>query len=312
MRRPRPSRTRAFPGWLWPQRVDDRGPGRPDEPALHAGQRPEPPPGRFISRGAVCDSFWSEQFLGLRRLFEGDLPAAHEARKASEADLESLTVLPSFPGHPTGALLALRSGSRPQRQRAALMSLDRTGTLDGVVRQVDLSPLYAPLRAQQPLQNIEGAFVNVDHLCLLQRGHATEPINAVIRFDWSAIQAWLRGAGSAPAPLSSTPFDLGTLDGVPLCFTDGATLPDGAWVFCAAAEQTSDNYADGPRRGSAIGIVGADDRLRLLMPLSKPCKTEGIAAIVEHGRLDLLLVTDADDRESPGLLLGASLPYQQP
>jgi hypothetical protein len=68
----------------------------------------------------------------------------------------------------------------------------------------------------------------------------------------------------------------------------------------------------GPCRGSAIGIVGADDRLRLLMPLSKPCKTEGIAAIVEHGRLDLLLVTDADDRESPGLLLGASLPYQQP
>jgi len=101
--------------------------------------------------------------------------------------------------------------------------------------QVDLSSLYAPLRAQHPLQNIEGAFVNVDHLCLLQRGHATEPINAVIRFDWSAIQAWLRGAGSAPAPLSSTPIDLGTLDGVPLCFTDGATLPDGAWVFCASA-----------------------------------------------------------------------------
>ena len=32
-----------------------------------------------------------------------------------------------------------------------------------------------------------------------------------------------------------TPIDLGTLDGVPLCFTDGATLPDGAWVFCASA-----------------------------------------------------------------------------
>jgi hypothetical protein len=74
----------------------------------------------------------------------------------------------------------------------------------------------------------------------------------------------------------------------------------------------TDESMRGPCRGSAIGIVGADDRLRLLMPLSKPCKTEGIAAIVEHGRLDLLLVTDADDRESPALLLGASLPYQQP
>ncbi len=248
----------------------------------------------------------------LRRLFEGDLPAAHEARKATKADLESLTVLPPFPSNPMGALLALGSGSRPQRQRAALMSLDRTGTLDGVVRQIDLSPFYAPLREQHPLLNIEGAFVSAGHLCLLQRGHGSDPINAVIRFDWGATQAWLRGAGSAPPPLSSTLIDLGTLDGVPLCFTDGATLPDGAWVFCAAAEQTSDNYADGPCRGSAIGIVGADDRLRLLMPLSKPCKTEGIAAFVEHGRLDLLLVTDADDRELPTLLLEASLPYQQP
>jgi hypothetical protein len=148
----------------------------------------------------------------LRRLFEGDLPAAHEARKATKADLESLTVLPPFPGHPTGALLALGSGSRPQRQRAALMSLDREGALDGVVRQIDLWPLYAPLREQHPLLNIEGAFVNVGHLCLLQRGHAAEPVNAVIRFDWDATQAWLRGASIPDADRLGQLFACGHAD----------------------------------------------------------------------------------------------------
>ena len=51
----------------------------------------------------------------LRRLFEGDLPAAHEARKATKADLDSLTVLPPFPSNPMGALLALGSGAGSAR-----------------------------------------------------------------------------------------------------------------------------------------------------------------------------------------------------
>ena len=136
----------------------------------------------------------------LRGLFEGDLPATNEARKAAKADLESLTVLPPFPGNPTGALLALGSGSRPQRQRAALISLDRAGALDGIVREIDLSALYAPLRQLHPLLNIEGAFVNSGHLCLLQRGHAGDPVNALIRFDWDRVQRWLQDFGRMPGP----------------------------------------------------------------------------------------------------------------
>lgn len=243
----------------------------------------------------------------LQPLFAGALPATHGARKAAKPDLESLTWLPPFAGHPQGALLALGSGSRPQRQRAVLLPLDTAGTLREPVFEIHLSPLYAPLALQHPQLNIEGAFVCGDRFCLLQRGNAATPVNALIVFDWSATKAWLCGQQPAPPPLSSARFALGELDGVPLCFTDGTALPGGGWVFSAAAEASGDNYADGPCRGSAIGLVADDGRLRGLWPVSLRCKVEGIAVTVEHEVLHLLLVTDADDRGTPAALLSATL-----
>ncbi|MFG6414074.1 DUF6929 family protein [Roseateles sp. DC23W] len=241
------------------------------------------------------------------RLFSGELPDEPKVRKAAKPDLEALAHLPPWPRCPQGALLALGSGSRPQRQRAALLAFDAAGEIQGAVRDVDLSPLYAPLHERHAQLNIEGAFVVADCFCLLQRGNQASPVNGLISYDWRAIQGWLDGAGQAPEPLSTTRHDLGDIDGVPLCFTDGAALPDGCWVFCAAAEASDDNYADGPCRGSAVGAVAADGRLLGVWPLSLRCKAEGIAATVENGVLRLLLVTDPDDRDEPALLLSASL-----
>lgn len=248
----------------------------------------------------------------LRRLFAGDLPQAHKARKAAKPDFETLVPLPPMEGHAQGALLALGSGSRPQRRRGALMGLDGAGELQGAVREIDLAPLYEPLRARHALLNIEGAFVSGGSFCLLQRGNAKAPANVLIAYDWPAVHAWLGGAAPAPEPVSSTAYELGGIDGVPLCFTDGAALPGGGWVFCAAAEATDDNYADGACRGSAVGVVAADGRLRALLPLSPACKAEGITARVESGALHLLLVTDADDRSAAALLLSAQLRDPRP
>ena len=86
-----------------------------------------------------------------------------------------------------------------------------------------------------------------------------------------------------------------------------AALPGGGWVFCAAAEASDDNYADGPCRGSAVGVVAADGRLLGVWPLALRCKAEGIAVTVENSALQLLLVTDPDDRDEPALLLSATL-----
>lgn len=243
----------------------------------------------------------------LHRLFDGELPGKPKARKAAKPDLEALAQLPPFHGCPHGALLALGSGSRPQRHRAALLALDEAGDLQATVREIDLASLYEPLHAEHEKLNIEGAFVSAGSFCLLQRGNSADAANVLIAFDWPAVQAWLSGTSPAPGPLNSTSYDLGDIDGVPLCFTDGAALPGGGWVFCAAAEATDDSYLDGPCGGSAVGVVAADGRLLGVWPLSLRCKAEGIAVIVENGVLQLLLVTDPDDRDEPALLLSATL-----
>jgi hypothetical protein len=44
--------------------------------------------------------------------------------------------------------------------------------------------------------------------------------------------------------------------------------------------------------------------------LSLVCKAEGLAVGVQAGQLQALLVTDADDRALPALLLSATLPLR--
>jgi len=244
----------------------------------------------------------------LIRLFDEELPLPHKARKAAKADCEALLVLPAFGHYPCGALMAMGSGSRRSRQRAALVALAASGEPQGPTRTIDLAPLLEPLRDLIPDLNVEGAFLQGETLCLLQRGNGRPAINARIDLSWRHVQAWLAAAGPAPRPTSITPFSLGAIDGVPLTFTDGAALPGGDWLFSAAAEDTSDTYLDGFCAGSAIGIVDSGGTVRTLKQLSLTCKVEGIAASATVHSIDLLLVTDADDRSQPALLLSASMP----
>ena len=243
----------------------------------------------------------------LLALFDGELPTRHRARKAAKPALESLTVLPAFSGHPCGALLAVGSGSRSNRQRAVCIGLDAHGMLAGTPQHFDFTSLFDALREHISDVNIEGAFIDGADFCVLQRGNAGSPVNACLRWSWHEIQAWLRAAGPVPAIASISHFDLGHLGGVPLGFTDAAALPGGGWVFCAAAEDTDNSVADGHCEGSAVGWVDAADVLRFLQPLSLNCKAEGIAALVDGATAKLLLVTDGDDRDTAAWLLAATL-----
>jgi hypothetical protein len=240
-------------------------------------------------------------------IFSGKLPLRHKARKAAKPDCEALLVLPAFAGYPHGALMAMGSGSRPSRQRAALLALDAAAETQGPARTVDLAPLLAPLHELIPDLNIEGAFVQGDVFALLQRGNSGSAINARIDLSWHGLQRWLIEAGPAPKPAAITRFALGAIDGVALSFTDGAPLPDGEWLFSATAEDTSDTYNDGRCVGSAVGLIDAGGTIRLLERLSRVCKVEGITASVAGETIDLLLVTDADDRRQPAQLLSAEL-----
>ncbi len=240
-------------------------------------------------------------------IFGDEQPVHHQARKAAKPDCEALLVLPAFAGYPQGALMAMGSGSRPSRQRGVLLAIDGAGEIHEPARTVDLAPLLAPLLNLIPDLNIEGAFVCGENFSLLQRGNGASAINARISFSWNGVQRWLAGVGPAPKPVSTTRFELGAIDGVALSFTDGAALPGGDWLFSAAAEDTSDTYNDGRCAGSAIGLVDAGGTIRMLQRLSLNCKVEGIAAAVAGKTINLLLVTDADDRLRPALLLSAAL-----
>jgi hypothetical protein len=94
---------------------------------------------------------------------------------------------------------------------------------------------------------------------------------------------------------------------VPFCFTDATVLPSGQIAFCAVAEDTDDAYNDGACVGAGIGILDEDLRLVFFQELTRPHKIEGIDARIRDGRIEVLMVTDADDRTRPGSLLSASL-----
>lgn len=220
----------------------------------------------------------------LHRLLAGDLPAGTSDRKKRKPDLEALVALP-------GGLLALGSGSRPQRERGVLLPLQPART----AREVDLAKLYAPLRSHFADLNIEGAFATGDGFHLLQRANRGSAVNACVRYALQDVIAWLDDRAGVPVLQDITAFALGAAGGVPYGFTDAAALPKGGWIFSAVAEDTRDSYADGSCAGSLLGWVDEHGALREVRPLAGSPKAEGIA-LTGEGRL--LLVTDADD---PGL-----------
>lgn len=248
----------------------------------------------------------------LVRLLEGALPSGAKARKRRKPDLETLLHLRPAPDWPHGALLALGSGSRPQRRRGVLLTFDVSGHVGAAPRPVDLSPLYGPLRGRFEDLNIEGALLLGQDFVLLQRGNGRRGVNAALHYRWSAIHALLRGAAPAALqPYAEHRFSLGDLDGVPLGFTDGVAWPGpsgrGRWLFCAAAEDTENSYLDGGCAGSVLGLADAQGRLLWTRRLAGRHKMEGLDARVEDGALALCLVSDADDPSQASVLWRASV-----
>jgi hypothetical protein len=248
----------------------------------------------------------------LLRVLRGDLPDGLKKRKAVKADFEALVVLPAFSGYPHGALLALGSGSRANRMKAALISVDENGAAhrdDGRPRIIDFSPLYQSLQEEFVDVNIEGAFVDGEHLSLLQRGNTASGRNARVRIGLAPLLDRIeRGGDSVDSEyLDVHDFSLGHVDDVALCFTDAAMLPGGGFVFTAAAENTDDSYADGTCAGAAIGIINSNDEIHRIWAIDQSIKPEGVAARVTNAGLELLIVTDADDASQPAQLLTTTI-----
>lgn len=265
----------------------------------------EPQLGRFPRSGDAAGE--------LLPLFAGELPAEHGRRKQHKRDLEALTLLPPFAGCRHGALLALGSGSRPNRCSGALLALNETGDIAAPIRPLQLERLYDRLQTQLGPLNLEGAFITSDELLLLQRGNRTNRQSAIIRLALDAFLRGLqRGHADAAALRGVVSVDIGQLEDVPLAFTDGAALPDGRFVFSAVAEDTGDSYNDGACLGTVIGVAALDGTITSLEPLEGAWKVEGISVEPTDGALDLLLVTDADDESIPAALLSARMILAKP
>lgn len=246
----------------------------------------------------------------LHRFFEGDLPLEYEERKAEKPDIEVLTLIPNITNPMQSALLALGSGSKKKRRRSALVALDHHGNIAGEPSIFDLSNFYDFLKQEVGKLNIEGAAVVGDQFFLFQRGNKKNKLNASIRLSLEDFYRILLAPEKNHAPfIHITPYELGHIDDVPLCFTDATALRNGDIAFTASAENTSDSYLDGQCMGSAVGIIDRKGDLVFLEPIDKTVKLEGIEADETGSNIELLLVTDADDATQPAQLYSASVKY---
>jgi hypothetical protein len=242
----------------------------------------------------------------LLRLFPGELPDGKKKRKRVKPDLEILVKLPAAAAAPQGSLLALGSGSGPLRRRGALVELDAEYRPRSP-RVVDASNLFASLSKEVDDLNLEGAWVADNSLYCLQRGNRANTANVVIRLDLDDVLQSLLDGAPGPAPLALQPMSLGECRGVPLSFSDASGLSGGRWVFAAVAEDTDSSYEDGGFVGAVIGLADAALRPIWIRPVHPALKIEGVDAREEASRLQLLLVTDADDPATPAGLYSATV-----
>lgn len=244
------------------------------------------------------------------RMLPGELPTGHQERKASKPDFEVLTHWATYTGAAGGALVALGSGSKPNRCTGVLIPLDARQEVCATPIPFDMTPLYLALERQLTSLNIEGAIFQADALWLFQRGNSEEGINALVKVPLPAFQHCIDNPTQtvSSSGINIEPLAIGARDGVPLTFTDATLLADGRILFSAAAEDTTNTYHDGDCAGSALGMLSATGELLWCQPLAGKDKVEGIAARMHDLEITCLLVTDADDSEVAAKLLQVILP----
>jgi hypothetical protein len=243
----------------------------------------------------VADDGWRLQRYRLDGTRLTDLPAGDGAPEApiakpTKPDFEALLELAD------GHLLALGSGSRPNRERGLLCDPD------GGARPIDLAPLYQRLRSELGELDVEGAVRWGGRIALAHRGVGRPSRNALVWIDEPAF-----GACESSLPASAcrgwAPLALPDLDGVPLSLTDLAVHPEQGLHFLAAAEDTDDAYRDGPCTGSVIGRLDAELRVAWIARLRPDVKAEGLAFWRDDGASGRwLVVSDADDPRRPAVL----------
>jgi hypothetical protein len=217
-------------------------------------------------------------------------------------------------------LVAFGSGSTGARESILVLS-----RLDGapVPRVIEAPRFYATLREATEFSgselNIEGAVLVGATVKLFQRGNGAprdgrRPVNATCDIEWSALAEVLEGRVPEQLMLDRiVEFDLGSVSGCRLTFTDATPIDADRILYLAAAESSPDAVRDGPVVGAAVGVIRwdaerVDARYALLRDeRGAPSfdKAEGIALADSKTRVHIVL--DADDPTRPAELCSVEL-----
>ena len=245
-----------------------------------------------------------------KRVLPGSLPEDEGERKSAKPDLEALTALPPFKETPFGGLLGLGSGSDSEggRDRGFFWAFAADGSLQGEPSVIDFSPLHEMLREKLGGLNIEGAAVLADELWLFHRGNEGEAGNVVAEIALNDLSHSLIGDRDIDVEelKELRVYELGEMDGVPLCFSDATALGDDLVCFTASAE----GKEDGDIRGSVVGTISTGGEVHRLRTIDRKWKVEGVHAAVDTGVIDFVFVCDQDDEAVPSPLLSASMPLE--
>ncbi len=191
-------------------------------------------------------------------------------------DLEACIAVPGTDGH---ELIGFSSGSRKGREWILRVREDRaaieTSTARGSLEQIadafraeflEAVPFYQAMRSHAEFcgagLNIEGAVtLDDDRILLFQRGNAKpqgglKPVDATAELSWAALCAHLAAPDKVDPPSlgNVTTYELGSLDGVRLTFSDAEHLGNDRILFSASAEDES----TGRIAGSILGVIEVD------------------------------------------------------
>ncbi len=222
-------------------------------------------------------------------------------------------------------LFALGSGSSDKREIIVrLRTLEHGRSRVGYhVQTTNAHAFYAALRARTDFSgselNLEGAVVQGDCVVLFQRGNGAPrgdvpPINATCQVNLDCLVRYLDDSEHTPAPdpYHIKRYDLGSIGGVPLTFTDAAQSEgDDGIVFLASAEASPNAVDDGEVMGTVLGTMEHDGAFTLISledEQGAACrfKVEGLV-LAEDDASRAWLVVDSDDTTRPALLLDVKL-----
>jgi len=240
------------------------------------------------------------------RLFD-----VERGNKKHKLDLEACTAVMR---DGVATLLAIGSGSSSARENVVLLSSSHP-------ELIHVHRLYAALREHPTFAtselNLEGVVFLGDRVRLFQRsnGIATKDHKhcATCDLDWSVLDAFLHAPSTASLPTIENVrhYDLGSINNVPLTFTDATLLPSGEVLFVASAEGSPNAIDDGAVHGTALGIIDKSGNARLCHLLDErgslvTDKAEGIALSRTHdGRA--YIVFDPDNHNVPATLAEVEL-----